>query len=134
MMLVHGTAYRTNLQNTLKLSTLRALKQNFGLTWPKIREYMGGLDDDAALGEILGDVEFQAWIWAWIVNAGDHMTMQELGDLTVDDIEFTKDDDEKPVEVEPVDPTKASPKTASAPVDAKPKSAKRQSSSTKTSK
>jgi len=93
-MVIKGTAYRTNPPGILQLRVLRKVKLEFGLSWQQVQEYMRAMDDETPLADVVGDPEFLAWMWAWVLNAGDDMTRAELEQLTIDDIEFTSADDD----------------------------------------
>jgi hypothetical protein len=137
MMLIKGKAYRTNPSNILQLRVLRKVKTEFGLSWKQVQDYMIGLDDETPMLDVISDAEFQAWVWAWVANAGDVMTMDELGQLTIHDIEFTNDgeDLERAAEEPETTPDPHPAPTGSGRGDAKPKAAaKRKSASTKTSR
>lgn len=140
MMLVNGKTYRTNPPQILRLSTLKALKRDFDLTWPQVMAWFQEQDADrlenATTFDLMVETEFEGWVYAWVVNADGPMTRAEFEEMEIGDIQFTAEAvTEEPTVPDEVDPTTASDLTGSGQADADQLSEKRrQQTSTKTSK
>jgi len=112
-MVVKGRPYRTNLQGTMSLSTMRAVKDELGFGWGHVMRYMDRQSDDVLLGDLLCDNEFLAWVWAWMLNADGDVKFGDVLALTVDDIAFTANDEAPKGTDDEADPTPESALTGS---------------------
>lgn len=135
MMFVRDKPYRTNLAGTMRIGVMKRAKVEFGVSWGAVMLFMQETRDEDLLADLLCDERFQAWMWAWMVNAGAELSRGDIEALTVDDVRFGPDDVAADPQAPP-DPTPASDGTGSAAAGAtRPRrAAKKPGASTRTSR